>query len=383
MAERKHITLVYQYNDNWIGGTYYIHNIIRSLNLLPDEQKPALLILHDINSGIEVIQNFHYPYISFLPFDFKLDSFKKLANKFSRFLIGKKIFKLKLPAAAGNNVYPLATNMSNKNIHNGYYWIPDFQEYYLPHFFSKLEVYSRKAINKEMVTANYPIVFSSKTAAADFDKFYPGNKNKKRILSFTSFIDNSYKEIPVKALLQKHNITKPFFIVANQFWKHKNHFTVLKALRLLKEHAATFQVVFTGKESDYRNPDYFSTIKDYIRQNNLENQVLFLGFIDRQEQLQLMANAIAIIQPSLFEGWSTVVEDAKVLNQFILISDIPIHKEQVQDNCFFFAPENENELAEKMLFMLQNEKTITSIDYSSLQQKFAQQFIQLFTDQPG
>jgi glycosyltransferase involved in cell wall biosynthesis len=383
MAERKHITLVYQYNDNWIGGTYYIHNIIRSLKLLPDEEKPALLILHDINSGIDVIKNFNYPYISFLPFNFKLGGLKKLANKFSRFFIGKKLFKLRLPAAVGNNVYPLATNMSNKNIGNGYYWIPDFQEYYLPHFFSKLEVYSRKAINKEMVTACYPIVFSSKTAAADFDKFYPGNKNKKRILSFTSFIDTSYKEIPLTALLQKHNITKPYFIVANQFWKHKNHFAVLKALRLLKEHAFAFQVVFTGKESDYRNPDYFSTIKKYIRENDLEKQVLFLGFIDRQEQLQLMANAIAIIQPSLFEGWSTVVEDAKVLNQFILVSDIPIHKEQVKDNAFFFDPLNENELADKMLFMLQNEKAITSIDYSSLQQQFAQQFIQLFTDQPG
>ncbi len=380
MAERKHITLVYQYNDNWIGGTYYIHNIIRSLNLLPDEEKPVLLILHDINSNVDVIKNFNYPYISFLPFDFKLGSFKKLANKFSRFFIGKKLFKLRLPAAVGDNVYPLATNMSNKNIRNGYYWIPDFQEYYLPHFFSKLEVYSRKAINKEMVAASYPIVFSSKTAADDFDKFYPGNKNKKRILSFTSFIDSSYKEIPLQTLQQKHHIAKPYFIVANQFWKHKNHFVVLKALRLLKEYASTFQLVFTGKESDYRNPDFFGTIKEFIRKNNLEEQVLFLGFIDRQEQLQLMANAIAIIQPSLFEGWSTVVEDAKVLNQFILVSDIPIHREQVKENAVFFDPANENELAEKMLFMLQNKKTITSIDYSSLQQKFAQHFMQLFTD---
>jgi glycosyltransferase involved in cell wall biosynthesis len=378
MAERKHITLVYQYNDDWIGGTYYIQNIIKALNLLADDTKPELLVLHDLNSSVEVIKDFGYPYISFLPISFKLELYKKLLNKFSRFLIGKKMFKLKLPGAAGNNVYPLASSMSNKNISNGYYWIPDFQEYYLPHFFSKLEVYTRKAINKEMANANYPIVFSSKTAAADFDKFYPGNKNKKRILSFTSFIDDRYKQIRLETLQQKFAITKPYFIVANQFWKHKNHFVVLKALLLLKGYFPNFQLVFTGKESDYRNPVFFSTIKKYIEENSLQNQVLSLGFIDRNEQLQLMANAIAIIQPSLFEGWGTVAEDAKVLNQFILISDIPLHKEQVQQNCLFFSPEDEHDLAKKMLFMLQNEKIITSINYSALQKQFAGQFIQIF-----
>lgn len=378
MAERKHITLVYQYNDDWIGGTYYIQNIIRALNLLEDKMKPVLLILHDSNSSVEVIQNFNYPYISFLPISFKLAPYKKLCNKFSRFIIGKKMFKLKLPVAAGQNVYPLASSMSNKNISNGYYWIPDFQEYYLPHFFSKLEVYTRKAINKEMANTNYPIVFSSKTAAADFDKFYQNNKNKKRILSFTSFIDESYKQIRLETLQQKFNITKPYFIVANQFWKHKNHFVVLKALLLLKENFPKFQLVFTGKESDYRNPDYFTTIKNFVAKHELQEQVLFLGFIDRKEQLQLMANAIAIIQPSLFEGWSTVAEDAKALNQFILISDIPLHKEQIQQNCLFFNPEDEHDLAKKMLLMLQNKKTITSINYTALQKQFAEQFIQLF-----
>jgi glycosyltransferase involved in cell wall biosynthesis len=380
MAERKHITLVYQYNDDWIGGTYYIQNIIRALNLLADEKKPALLILHDEQSSVEVIKNFNYPYISFLIINFKLESYKKLLNKFSRFILGKKMFKLQLPAAAGQNVYPLASSMSNKNISNGYYWIPDFQEYYMPHFFSTLEVYTRKAINKEMVNAGYPIVFSSKTAAADFDIFYPGNTNKKRILSFTSFIDDSYKQLPMETLQQKFAITKPYFTVANQFWKHKNHFVVLKALLLLKEYFPTFQLVFTGKESDYRNPDYFTTIKDFVVKHALQEQVLFLGFIDRKEQLQLMANAIAIIQPSLFEGWSTVVEDAKVLNQFILLSNIPIHKEQIQQNCIFFNPKDENELAQQMLFMLKNEKSITSINYLSMQQRFAEHFIQLFAD---
>jgi hypothetical protein len=50
-----------------------------------------------------------------------------------------------------------------------------------------------------------------------------------------------------------------------------------------------------------------------------------VGFIDRAEQTMLLKNAISIVQPSLFEGWSTVVEDAKALNQYMILSDIPVN----------------------------------------------------------
>ena len=45
MVVKKNITLIYQYNENWIGGTYYIQNIIKALNFLKDADKPELTII--------------------------------------------------------------------------------------------------------------------------------------------------------------------------------------------------------------------------------------------------------------------------------------------------------------------------------------------------
>lgn len=42
----------------------------------------------------------------------------------------------------------------------------------------------------------------------------------------------------------------------------------------------------------------------------------------------LMKHAIAIINPSLFEGGSTTVEEAKSLLKVIILSGIPVHREQ-------------------------------------------------------
>lgn len=42
--------------------------------------------------------------------------------------------------------------------------------------------------------------------------------------------------------------------------------------------------------------------------------IRLLGFVERTEQLCIMKNAAFIVQPSLCEGWGTVLEDAKVLD---------------------------------------------------------------------
>ena len=120
---------------------------------------------------------------------------------------------------------------------------------------------------------------------------------------------------------------------------------VLQALQLLKQGGVTIHVAFSGKELDFRNQDYVQKIKEYVTKNKLEEQVHFLGFLDRKVQLCLMKHARAIVQPSLFEGWSTVVEDAKSLNAYLLLSNLPVHKEQCSKNVTFFDPKEPESLA--------------------------------------
>jgi glycosyltransferase involved in cell wall biosynthesis len=53
----------------------------------------------------------------------------------------------------------------------------------------------------------------------------------------------------------------------------------------------------------------------------------------------------AIIQPSLFEGWSTVIEDAISLQVPVIASDLPVNIEQLGDRGFFFSPHDAEGLA--------------------------------------
>jgi glycosyltransferase involved in cell wall biosynthesis len=69
----------------------------------------------------------------------------------------------------------------------------------------------------------------------------------------------------------------------------------------------------------------------------------------RDEQLLLMKNAQAVIQPSFFEGWSTVVEDAMALNVPVIASNIPVNIEQLQSKGIYFDPKSTIDLVDAIV----------------------------------
>jgi glycosyltransferase involved in cell wall biosynthesis len=187
----------------------------------------------------------------------------------------------------------------------------------------------------------------------------------------------TYADVAIETLKQKFNIQENYFYSPNQFWAHKNHKVVVEAIELIKKEFENILVVFSGKESDYRNATFVDDLKKLVKDKGLEKNILFLGFIDRKEQLCLMKNALAIIQPSLFEGWSTVVEDAKAMNQFVIASDLRVHREQLKQNALFFEPANEFALVEAMKKVLNKEFENKDNDYKQDIHRFAKRFLQI------
>jgi glycosyltransferase involved in cell wall biosynthesis len=83
-----------------------------------------------------------------------------------------------------------------------------------------------------------------------------------------------------------------------------------------------------------------------ISELQLRDVVVPLGFLSRADQVQLMRAADCIVQPSLFEGWSTVVEDARTLGQRVVLSDLAVHREQDPPAALFFETLSASALAE-------------------------------------
>jgi glycosyltransferase involved in cell wall biosynthesis len=322
-------------------------NLIHALKTLQPESRPHLLIFSLDDSDFELVKEIGYEPASFHRIKpYHDNGLIRAANRLSRFVLKKNVWPLpKINKSKVDVLFNGPNSTYFRDISQRLYWIPDFQEHYLKDFFKPGEGEARIRKQKELADSGNHIVFSSKDAENDFQKFFHENNCTTHKVNFAVFHPD-FSSLKILDLLVKYGIDQPYYIAPNQFWRHKNQICILEALRILSDQDKAPLVVFTGKEHDHRSSGYFEGLVEFVEQHSLKDNVRFLGFIDRGDQLCLMKHALAVIQPSLFEGWSTVVEDAKAMNQRVIASDLKVHHEQLGNQAAYFDPSNPQELAD-------------------------------------
>ena len=345
------IGLLAQGGPSWIAGVNYIHNIINALNLLPDNEIPQLYLIMQMRTKSKDHNelSINLPPLRYYA-DVKNLSFRgKLATVKGSFLSLKWPRSLEWVATHINAraIFPTQNALGQHFPVPWIGWIPDFQHKRLPQYFSQDErLYRDKTFQKLLEEATH-IVVSSKDAYKDLMHFFPTNPNKVSIFRFRSIsMPKWYKDDP-QQIAVNYGIHGKYLIYPSQFWIHKNHRIVFDAIRILREKGFSDVIlVCTGDKNDFRQPEYFDSLQNWILQHNLKGKVVILGFLPRNIQIQLLRGAAAVVQPSLFEGWSMLVEEARMLGKRVYLSDIPVHREQNPPDSVFFTPDSAEQLAE-------------------------------------
>ena len=232
-------------------------------------------------------------------------------------------------------------------------YIPDFQHKYYPEFFSKREFKIRDGIFSKYLDDTYSMIVNAQAVKQDIHKFYTHFKGEVFALPFCPLYNN---QTPASHTDISHFKLPPkYFLISNQFWKHKDHATAFKALaKFIQDGNTDVFLVCTGSMSDYRFPDYINYLKALIEELGIKDQLFLLGYILKEEQKEIMKNAIAVIQPTLFEGGpgGGAVYEALAIGVPVLMSDIAVNKEIKSPIAHFFQTGNELDLAFKMKEML-------------------------------
>ena len=158
---------------------------------------------------------------------------------------------------------------------------------------------------------------------------------------------------------KKYKLKKNYFYLPNQYWVHKNHKVVLEALvKTIKHGKKDVFIYSSGSKEDYRDPQNFQNLFKYVKNNNIKNNYIYLGLIPFIDVMSLIFYSAAVINPSLFEGWSSTVEQAKMYNKKIVLSNINVHREQNPKYAFFFNSQDSNKLSNifQSINSIQNKK---------------------------
>ncbi|MHB9002822.1 MAG: glycosyltransferase family 4 protein [Coriobacteriia bacterium] len=231
-------------------------------------------------------------------------------------------------------------------------WIPDFQHCEAPEYFTVMQRAERDEGYSRMARYAKLILLSSEDARSHFERFAPEHASMARVAPFVSLMADDVFESDPGQTVREYGIEGRFVLVPNQWWRHKNHEVAIRAAALLNERGSDLTWVFTGALADYRDSSHISALLQLIARLGLSKHVSILGMLPRDEQLQLMRAAEMVVQPSLFEGWSTVVEDARTLGQRLVVSDLAVHREQDPPASLFFEPSSPEDLADKVAAML-------------------------------
>ena len=228
-------------------------------------------------------------------------------------------------------------------------WLADFQHSRLPQFFLPQEVSDRDRIFNEVIQRSHRVMLSSEDAKRDLVRFSPDNATKARVHRFPSgFAFHTMDQSSPGAVCQKYHLPTKFALVANQFWAHKNHLSIIDTAAELSSQGHPIPFVLTGLPSDYRDPanGIVSKVLQRIATAGVRQTVIPLGQVPYADLIALLRHAALVIQPSSFEGWSTTVQDAKALGRPVACSAISVHREQAPGAIGFFDPAKPTELAQ-------------------------------------
>jgi glycosyltransferase involved in cell wall biosynthesis len=365
---------------SWNGGVDYLKYQLRLLIQLqinnPSVQVilylPELSVTGKIINLIKLIIKciIHYPiiksadYNSLLIADHEIINCIKIQKYYYDKKYGRKSIQYLVKKEVNPIVFPTMTSLPYLKCKQiGY--IYDLQHISLPNLFTEKECNVRNINFRAILCDCDGVIVNSKDVKRHILKIYPEQANDDKIFSAPPLPVADENLLQFSVDVSRYRLPEKYFLISNQLWIHKDHKTAFKALKLLHEQGYTdIHIICTGSTSDTRFPNYYLEIQEYIAELKLTDVIQFLGFIPKSDQITILRGSIAIIQPTLFEGGpgGGSTYDAIAYGVPAIISDIAINREIDCPEVLFFRVQDTNDLAVRMIQLINNPLPRPSIE---------------------
>ena len=224
--------------------------------------------------------------------------------------------------------------------------IRDVAHRILPHFpeFNSNQIFEKKErrLNLFLASASH-IITCNDVAKNDIKTLY--NVIDEKIITLDLPCPNWVKNVSEDNLVLKNNglFKNSYIFYPAQFWTHKNHIRLVLAAQIMKEQNINLKVVFSGY--DKGNKSYLLKI---VKNLGLEDDVVFLDYVNQKQLAALYNNAYAMVYPCLAGPDSISALEAMFFNCPVLISDHLGYNQQLKKAALYFNPLDESNIVEKI-----------------------------------
>ncbi len=329
--------------SDWTGGHNYLLNLLEVLiGYQADELTPVLFVGEDLGteSPFKAIQGLEIVKTSYLNASRRKTSLVQ-AMLWGRDAGLQRLFKQHRIDLVFESAQFFGWRMETPAIA----WIPDFQHKGLPLLFPLGARWKREIGFRAQVAGGRTIMLSSEDARRACEHYYSSTRGRTRTVHFAVPPGPLVSYADARATADSYDLPEHFIFLPNQFWRHKNHGLVLEALAILHDRGRQIVIAASGKQADPRDPAYFPAFQRELEKRGLQHSFRLLGLIPYPHLALLMRTCTAMLNPSLFEGWSTTVEEARAMGTPMVLSDLDVHREQMGKRAIYFERNSAQSLA--------------------------------------
>lgn len=201
----------------------------------------------------------------------------------------------------------------------------------------------------EVLARAAAIATGTEVGKVQIERFYNVPEGVVSVLPFPEpeFAD---LHLDCSSILAKYGLPDKFLLYPAQFWPHKNHIGLIKALHILsRDKGLAINLVFVG--SDKGNQRH---VESLVKDLGLAEQVFFLGFVSREELAVLYQKAFALTYVTYFGPDNVPPLEAFTLGCPVIASQVSGASEQLQDAALLVNPKDPQEIAAAILELLES-----------------------------
>jgi glycogen(starch) synthase len=176
----------------------------------------------------------------------------------------------------------------------------------------------------------------------------------RKIITRFPDLRNRCKIIPIGLEFPNFDQTKGarsnFILGAGRLGFEKGFDILIKAFEEASKFFPDFNLVLAGDGNERKN------LEQMVASSKLTDKVLFLGEVERAKVMELLSECKIVVVPSRIEGFGAIILEAMAMGAPIVATSVGGIPELIDDGetAFLVAPENPQELAVKICFLLVN-----------------------------
>lgn len=227
--------------------------------------------------------------------------------------------------------------------------VHDLMHRYEPSFPEvKSEYQGRELVYKFQAKCADYILTDSKLGKKQFiESYFEKSKKKPHIVVLPYTVPDHIAGVNEECI----EVPERYVFYPAQFWQHKNHINLIKAIQNLKKDINEIHLVLVGSEKNYGKE-----IEKYIIQNGLENNITIMGFVSNEGITYLYRHAVGMIMPSYFGPTNIPPLEAMALGCPVAVSNKYAMPEQVGEAGLLFNPDSPEEIADCIKRLWTDEK---------------------------